>query len=495
MLHLLLPPEGNEKKPLYQRLYESFVAQICSGAIPAGTKLPGKRTLSAELGLSVNTVDTAYQMLAAEGYIESRARSGFYVLAFADMLPERAVPSAKPTVSSLARIGNGTDTTAKSFSSAAKQPERPVRFDLSTGGADTALFPFRTWGRIQKELLYSSPELLVHGDARGDAPLREALAGYLAAYRGVQCTPEQIIVGAGLEYLLGLLAPLLGGICAVEDPGYASTRAILENSGLVCRAVPVDDDGLSVKELPKSGANLCYVTPSHQFPTGVTMPIPRRAALLAWAAQGDGRRYILEDDYDSEFRFDQRPLPCLQGMAGADGPVIYLSTVSKSLAPSIRIAYIVLPQQLLPAWRARYGQYSNTVSRFEQETFCRFVQEGYFTRHLARMRNTCKARRNALCEALYAAFGEKRITLSGLHTGLHLLLSLADGPGEAAMMERAAAAGIRLRGLSGYYTQKALCPPNTVILGYGTLLPEAAPEAAAVLAKAWSAASVSSLNS
>ena len=470
MLHIPLDLDRAGAGPLYQQLYEGLAGQIRTGAIPAGGRLPGKRTLAAELSLSVNTVDTAYQMLAAEGYVESRPRSGFVVLPFTDILPggpanAGASPLPPPP---------------------AADPQPPVRFDLRTGGVDTALFPFRTWGRIQKELLYSAPELLAHGAPQGDAPLRRALAAYLAAYRGVRCTPEQIVVGAGLEYLLGLLGPLLGGVCAVEDPGYASPRTILENSGIRCRPVPVDRGGLSVAALAESGADRCYVTPSHQFPTGVTMPAPRRAELLRWAAAGPGRRYILEDDYDSEFRFDLKPLPCLQGMAGADGPVIYLSTVSKSLAPSIRIAYMVLPAGLLPDWKDRYGAYANTVSRFEQETFCRFLEEGYFTRHLARMRNTCKARRNALVEALYGAFGRQGVRLTGLHTGLHLLLTLPDGPGEAAMTRQARAAGVRLTGLSAYYAGGAGgCPPNTVLLGYGALRPEDAPVLARTLKEAW----------
>ena len=480
---ILFAGEG-PAKPLYRQLYEALSAQIAQGEIPAGARLPGKRTLAAELGVSVHTVDTAYQMLAAEGYLESRLRSGFIVLPFSDVLPA-AMPGRSLTPYA--------ELLASSTLSVEAPP--PVRFDLAATGADTRLFPFRTWGRLQKELLYSAPELLAHGDGRGDANLRAALASYLAAYRGVQCTPGQIVVGAGLEYLLGLLGPLLGGVCAVEDPGYAATRAILENSGLACRAVPVDGEGLSLAALPGAGANLCYVTPSHQFPTGVTMPAPRRAALLAWASEAPGRRYILEDDYDSEFRFEQRPLPSLQGMAGADGPVVYLSTVSKSLAPSIRIAYMVLPASLLAPWKARYGGYSNTVSRFEQQTFCRFLEQGCFTRHLARMRNTCKARRDALAAALEQAFGPKRLRLSGLHTGLHLLLTLPSGPNESDMVRLAAVHGVRVSGLSGYYTEKSACPPHTVLLGYGSLLPEDAAEAAGALASAWSAASVSSLNS
>lgn len=490
--------------PLYRRLYQALAAQIRTGAIPAGTRLPGKRTLAAELSLSVNTVDTAYQMLAAEGYLESRARSGFVVLpfegpAFAGAAPEilpagASAGAARPggMISAAGKTKDGAGSSAAPAEQADREsagpgPAAPAwRFDLSTRGVDTGLFPFRIWGRIQRELLYTAPELLHPGPAQGDEELRAALADYLAAYRGVRCSAGQLVVGAGMEYLLGLLTPLLDGPAAVEDPCYPRARAVLENGGLICRSIPVDEGGLSVPALAQSGAALCYVTPSHQFPTGATMPAPRRAELLRWAAAAPGQRYIVEDDYDSEFRYDIRPLPSLQGMAGAGGPVIYLSTCSRSLAPSIRIAYMVLPLPLLERWRQRYGLYSSTVSRYEQQTLARFIREGHFTRHLARMRMEYKRRRDALAEALYAAFGREELRLAGLHTGLHLLLTLQNGPPEGEMVARAAAAGIRLTGLSGYYHGAgALCPPSTVVLGYGGLAPSDASALAEALKAAW----------
>lgn len=452
MLHLTAALDPSSPVPLYEQLYQSLAAEMRGGTLPAGTRLPGKRSLAAELSVSVNTVDTAYQLLAAEGYLESRARSGFYVQEYL-ALPARTSAAPPPQ-------------TPAARTEAPSGP--PVRYNFSTSSVDTALFPFRTWGRLQKELLYSAPELLDHGDAQGDANLREALAAYLEEYRGVRCGPHQIVVGAGLEYLLSLVAPLLRGPAAVEDPGYPRARRVLENSGVTCRCLPVDEGGLSVQALAASDAALCYVTPSHQFPTGVTMPAGRRADLLRWAAAHPGR-YIIEDDYDSEFRFDLRPLPSLQGMAGADGRVIYLSTCSRSLAPSIRIAYMVLPEHLLPAWRSTYALYSSTVSRFEQQTLARFLREGYFTRHLARERVAYKERRDVLADALTRAFAPGSIRLSGLHTGLHLLLTLADAPDDTALAAAARAAGIRAAPLSAYYSDPALCPPGTLVLGYGAL--------------------------
>ena len=300
--------------------------------------------------------------------------------------------------------------------------------------------------------------------------LRQALAEYLAEYRGVQCDPEQLVVGAGLEYLLGLLAPLLPGPAAVETPGYPRALQVLENTGMRCCCLPVDEGGLSLDALDRSGAAVCYVTPSHQFPTGVTMPAGRRAELLHWAARAPGRRYIIEDDYDSEFRFDTRPLPSLQGMAGADGPVVYLSTCSRSLAPGIRIAYMVLPRQLLGAWQAKYRLYSGTVGRFEQQTLARFITGGYFTRHLARERTAYKARRDALVAALRTSFAPEELTLAGLHTGLHLLAQLKDPPPDAALRAAARQYGVRCSLLSDYdLTGTAHSAAGTLVLGYGSL--------------------------
>ena len=471
MVHLTTALDPASAVPLYEQLYRSLAAEMRAGTLTAGTRMPGKRRLAAELSVSVNTVDTAYQMLAAEGYLTARERSGFTVQEYL------ALPAHTPAPVPPVPPAPGA------------APEAPVRFDLSTRGVDPGLFPFRTWARLQKELLYSAPELLTPGDAQGDAALRQALADYLAEYRGVQCAPEQIVVGAGLEYLLGLLAPLLPGPAAVETPGYPRARQVLENNGVRCRCLPVDGDGLSLAALSASDAAVCYVTPSHQFPTGVTMPAGRRAELLHWAARAPGRRYIIEDDYDSEFRFDTRPLPSLQGMAGADGPVVYLSTCSRSLAPGIRIAYMVLPRHLLGAWHDKYQLYSGTVGRFEQQTLARFITGGYFTRHLARERTAYKARRDALTAALRAAFAPEELTLAGLHTGLHLLAQLQDPPPDAALRAAARQYGVRCALLSDYdLTGAARSAAGTLVLGYGSLRDADCSAAGATLKKLCTAA-------
>lgn len=458
-----LHPE--EKIPLYEQLYHALADEIRSGQRAPGTALPGRRTMAAQQGVSINTVDSAYQMLAAEGLAEARPRSGFYVQKTYGMLHNRQVRSTPV--------------------SAVQEPAAPApRYDLSTGSVDTDLFPARSWGRIQKEMLYQRPELLQRGEMQGDEALRLQIARYLSAYRGVDCTPEQIVIGAGIEYLLGCLAHLFAGsTAAVENPGYSRTRAVLQNNGIPCRLVDIDQEGLSAEALEESGANLCYLTPSHHFPTGVTMPAPRRAQILAWAAAQPGR-YILEDDYDSEFRFDTRPLPSLQGMAGPDGPVVYLTTFSKSLAPGIRIACMVLPRNLLARYRQDFAVYANTVGRFDQQTLAEFMAGGYFTRHLARMRLIYKRRMEAFAAALRCQL--PGVTLGSVHSGLHFLLTLSGAGGETAMVEAAAREGVRLRGLREYYLARPeYCPPDTVVAGYSALKEEDIPAVAAALARAW----------
>ena len=430
MVHLTTALDAASGVPLYEQLYRSLAAEMRTGAISAGTRMPGKRRLAAELSVSVNTVDAAYQMLAAEGYLEARERSGFYVQEYL-ALPERTESAAPPQPE------------------AAPAPEQPVRYDLSTRGVDPELFPFRTWARLQKELLYSSPELLTHGDAQGDLSLRQALAEYLEEYRGVRCGPHQIVVGAGLEYLLGLLAPLLPGPAAVENPGYPRARQVLENNGISCCCLPVDEDGLSIRALSESGAAVCYVTPSHQFPTGVTMPAGRRAELLHWAARRPGQRYIIEDDYDSEFRFTGRPIPTLQSI-DRSGRVIYMNTFSRTLAPSLRISYMVLPPALLEDYHRRLGFYSCTVPAMEQYTLARFLSGGGFETHVNRMRVFYRGRRDQVLSALEESPLKGRYTVRGEDAGLHFLVGLDTLRSDREMARLAQEAGIRLSFLTDY---------------------------------------------
>ena len=462
MVHLTTALDAASDVPLYEQLYRSLAAEMRTGAVPAGTRMPGKRRLAAELSVSVNTVDAAYQMLAAEGYLEARERSGFYVQEYL-ALPESAAPAAPPKAEAVPK-------------------QRPIRYDLSTRGVDPGLFPFRTWARLQKELLYSSPELLTHGDAQGDLALRQALAGYLEEYRGVRCGAHQIVVGAGLEYLLGLLAPLLPGSAAVENPGYPRAKQVLENNGVACCCLPVDEDGLSIRALSDSGAAVCYVTPSHQFPTGVTMPAGRRAELLHWAARCPGRRYIIEDDYDSEFRFSGLPIPTLQSI-DAGGRVIYMNTFSQTISPSMRVGFMVLPPALLERWRRELDFYACTVPALEQHVLARFLAGGHYEQHLSRMRKEYRLRRARVLEAFRTGPFAGRVSIAEEGAGLHFLLHLDTACTDEALRRRAESLGARLGFLSEYAAAPAPAYAHTLVINYAGLAQDRLAEAVELLAQ------------
>ncbi|MEG0878665.1 MAG: PLP-dependent aminotransferase family protein [Oscillospiraceae bacterium] len=450
-----------QDKPLYLQLYTALIGEISEGRLKAGEKLPSKRSLSEHLGISVNTVDTAYQMLVSEGYIAAKAKSGFYACHVQKLALISKAQYQKPEI----------DIGGKSYV-----------YNFSTGSVDTKLFPFKVWGRIQRDMLSSHPELLNHGDGQGDANLRTAISEYLREYRAVTCNAEQIIVGAGIEYLLSLLAHFFEGAqIAVEDPGYARASRVLRANGVGTVAVPLDENGLCVAALEQSGAAAAYITPSHQFPSGISMPIGRRQELLAWAAEKDSR-YIIEDDYDSEFRFNARPIPAMQGL-DTHGRVIYIGTFSKSIAPSIRIGYMVLPMDMLARYNAEFGFYSSTVSRFEQQTLYRFISEGHFARHLNRLRSAYRTRRDTLVAALQTAFG-KYAKVMPAHTGLHLLLEITNGKSEEEIVALCENAKIKITPLSEYYQTPPFARAPIFVMGFAGLSPQQIMPAAFALADA-----------
>ncbi len=455
MTELSFVLDPHSRTPMYLQLHDRLARDIAAGAIRAGERLPGKRTAARLLGISVSTVDGAYQLLASEGYIASKPRSGFITC------PIERLPQVNPPPR--------------------EAPEAPSEaapaVSFLTGGMDGTLFPFRTWARLFKETLYTRPDLLNHGDPRGDADLRQAIARYLYRARGVLCRPDQILVGAGMEYLLGLLCALLKGArAALEDPGYPKTHQILTAGGLETVFVPLDGQGVPPASLDAAGADLVYLTPSHQFPTGLVTPAGRRSALLKWASQGE--RWIIEDDYDSEFRFDGRPMPCMQALSPER--VIYTGTFSRTIAPAIRVAYLVLPPSLSERYETELGFYSSTVSRFEQQTLFRFLDEGHFDRSLARARSRCRERRDLLIDELRRAFGP-RCRLENTHTGLGFLFLPETDLSEREITSRAAARGLALRCLGDYRAVPDPAAPPTLVLGFASLDEKSIPTAVGML--------------
>lgn len=455
--------QSGDRRPLYEQLYRQIVEEIEAGRLKNGERLPSKRALCAHLHISQSTVETAYGMLTAEGYLRAKPRSGYFVCG--DL--------SRPL----------TDRRAAAPATVPRQKTAP-RFDLSTGAVDTDIFPYASWARLNREVISRSPGLLQRGEARGDPALRQALTGFLREYRGVRCSEEQIVVGAGLEYLLNVLVQVLpeDSVYGLEDPGYLAAWQVLRNHGRQIRMIPLDESGLRVDALRQSGATVAFVTPSHQFPMGCTMPVGRRAALLAWAEEDD-RRFIVEDDYDSEFRYLSRPIPAMQSLDDGER-VIYVGTFSRSIAPSIRVAYLVLPRRLLPAYRQRLGFAASTVSRFEQQTLAAFLDRGLYARHLRRAASLYRKKQQLLLTELEKLPGAR---VSGAQAGLHFLLTL-PGRDEDWLVSRAAQAGIPVRGLSSY-CRECPCPESTLVLGFAGLRLEDIPAAAAALRAAFDAPS------
>ncbi len=453
-----LPVFGGDS-PLYDQLYRHIAGAIQSGALAPGAKLPSKRRLCALAGVSMSTVETAYSLLAAEGYVLSKPRSG-YVCAHL-LLPASAAPAPVPE--------------------APQSPDPPRwAYDCSTSAVDVSAFPFSSWARITKEAVYENPGLLQRGHPQGDWPLRAALAQLLAQYRGVRCSPEQVVVGAGADYLLSLLLQLLPEhrSLALEDPGYPAAYAAAALHGREPVPIPVDGQGMDRDALERSGAGLAYVTPSHQFPLGVTMPAGRRSQLLHWAASGPGR-FLIEDDYDSEFRWSSRPIPALQGLDRA-GRVVYMGTFSRSIAPAIRVAYMILPPALLERYRRTFSHGACAVSRFEQESLRRFLAQGLYGRHLRRTGNLYRRKCALFTEALGAIPGA---SITGAEAGLHFLLTLPRFS-EEELVARAADQSVRVHPLSRYC--HAVPPlPSTVVLGFAGLSEDQLAQAAERLRAAW----------
>lgn len=442
--------------PLYEQLYRFISKDIIHGRLKGGTRLPSRRVLSQHLGISEQTVSTAYELLKAEGFLRSEERRGIFVEA---IRPLGKVPMLHP-------------------SPIPPPPKKPL-FDFSPQSTDTDLFPYKIWARLIRDTLLDEPELMNRGDPRGEASLRSVLSSFLYQYRGVRSTVEDIVIASGVDQLLAAIGSLFDSPLRVgcEDPGYPEAYRIFSRIGHQCIPLVMDEQGVRMDLVEKQDLDLIYLTPAHQFPTGLSMPAGRRAELLYWAAQQENR-YLIEDDYDSEFRFSSRPLPALQGI-DTHGRVIYLSTFSRSLAPGLRIAYMALPKSLQKAYNQKSLRSGETVSRFEQQAMSRLLEEGHYTRHLRKAAGVYQARNRALCSLLETIPGA---FLSGQDAGLHFLFGIC-GRSEHDLIVPAFDAGIPLSGLSEY-CRSANVPP-ALVLGFGGLHDKQLDAAFQALRQAW----------
>ena len=445
---------------LYEQLYRCIKDDILAGRLTAEEKLPSKRALAAHLEVSVITVKNAYEQLMAEGYIYGREKRGYYVS------PVQRPLAAQQTAGELPPL-----------------PEPSWEMDLVTNSIAAEDFPFTVWARLMRQtILEQGTGLLYAMPPQGAPELRRAIAAYLRQFRGMAVDAGQIIIGAGTELLYSMLVQLLGRDkrYAVEDPGYGKIARIYRSNQAEVSYIPLDSGGLSVAALEGAGADVVHISPSHHYPTGLVMPIARRQELLHWAEQGPDR-FILEDDYDSEFRFVGRPIPTLFSV-DEGGRVIYLNTFSKTIAPSIRISYMVLPRRLLAAFREKLGFYACTVSGFEQYTLAKFLQQGHFERHLGRMRTRYRQKRDRVISDFLQGPLAGRVQITGQDTGLHFLAELQTALPDEELQRRASEAGLRLAMLSDYYWQRSIARRHTLVVNYSGLDLQHLPQALRILA-------------
>lgn len=548
---------------LQGQLYAFIRADVESGVIAAGERLPSRRALARHLGVSVITVEGAYGQLVAEGYLESRERRGF----FAADIPRApacgvvggaqcssgvsveplsdAVPAAGSTAggganASAARSaslevhgGSGSGDAKKgkntlltcnygasraissieniTFSSPAPSrafaagfsgpapsrgpeagfsspaPSRELVADFSGATAGEGLFPYAAWARTIRRVLADESErtLLAASGPRGSLALRRAIADHLRGFRGMVVDPAQIVVGAGAQALYHLLVLLLGRSrrFAVEDPGYPRLAATYRAEGVSVAPVALDAEGPSLSALRASGASVLHCMPSHQFPTGLVTPAPRRYELLAWAAEGPGR-YLVEDDYDCEFRMAGRPLPSLQSIDGAER-VVYLNTFTKSLGAAFRIGYMVLPPHLARAFARDLGFHACTVGALEQAALARFIESGDYERHVNRTRARSRRVRDALLDALRATPAADRLAFEHVDAGLHFVLHVRgmDARGQEDLVARALSRSVRMAPLASYALGSAADPSLTgrFLMAYGSVQEQSVAAAARVI--------------
>ena len=462
MNEIMIDLQGGAKAPLYEKIYEYIKNEIVDGKISKGEKLPSTRLLAKNLSVSRSTVELAYDQLLAEGYIEAEPYRGYFVCDIEALYQLEQRNHMQEKLQAGQNRQPGWKTGIKHGAGSSKQKE----IDFSPYTIDTQNFPYNVWRKLHKNVLLDDrEEILLSGDGQGDYELRMAIADYLHQARGVNCVAEQIIIGAGNEYLELLLAQVLGEKKTVlmDDPTYLQAYRTFSNMGYLVKNIPAEQGSMPIEAVRRENADILYVMPSHQFPLGTVMPLKQRLELLKWASEKEGR-YLIEDDHDSEYRYKGKPIPSLQSIDHEE-KVIYLGTFSKSIAPSLRISYMVLPQHLLKNYQRYCGFYSTTVSKIQQEVLCGFIRGGYFGRHLNKMRGIYKNKHDFLVSELKKRTWVENI--AGDNAGLHVLVQVDTQMSEEELCERAAEQGIHLMGISEHYIHKPPVSKPVLLLGYG----------------------------
>ncbi|WP_419789174.1 PLP-dependent aminotransferase family protein [Priestia megaterium] len=452
--------------PLYHQLYEYIKKEIVSSRVEVNDKLPSIRSLAAYLNVSRNTVDMAYQQLLAEGYVESKPKSGLYVTNTRfDLLQT----DRKPTVF----LHPHSET-------------KSCTYDFRYGKVDSRLFPLNEWKKRYNESLQTYREaLFTYQESQGEESLREEIATYLYQSRGVVCSKHQIVIGAGTQQSLSLLAQMLKQSIrdiAFENPCYDGASFVFKQHGFSLKPVSLNKKGINIQELYDSQTRAVYVTPSHQFPYGMIMPVSRRIELLEWANDCNG--FIIEDDYDGEFRYKGSPIPSLQSL-DSNGRVIYTGTFSKSFMPSLRISYLVLPEVLLKTYHEqRFSLYEQAVPTLHQQTLGLIMKNGEWNKHLRRVRTAYQLKHSTLLAALQKEFNEN-ITISGELAGLHILVRVHNDMNEQQLINAARKQDVSVYGTSRYWLTEVPKQKPHILLGFGSLRREEIEEGIRRLKKAW----------
>lgn len=447
---LLISLNSEISTPMYEQIYEYIKQEILHGNLLTNTKLPSSRALSEQLNISRSTVNSAYEQLLSEGYIYSKEKKGYYI-------------------SDVNRLQSFTSTehSLQKKEMAVVFKEEKKTYTFSPFSIDMENFPYTIWRKLTNNVIsYLNSEALSLGDSRGDIAFRQAIWEYLMGAREIHCSPEQIIVGAGTDYLLMLLCGLLPSSykIAMENPSYMRAYHVFCGLNRIVLPIPVITTGMNIAALKETDASIAYVTPSHQYPLGVIMPVAKRHELLKWAENGE--RYIIEDDHDSEFRYKGLPIPSLQSMDTKE-KVIYMGTFSRAIAPAIRVSYMVLPSSLMQRYQERFSHYSSTVSRVDQKILTDFIKEGYLERHLNKMRKIYHQKHDSMLKA-FRCFGNN-ISITGEYAGLHLVVTFENGLSEEEICTRAEAVNLHLYSIKEHEILPIAPSKPTFLFGFAGL--------------------------
>ncbi|MFS0859714.1 PLP-dependent aminotransferase family protein [Paenibacillus taichungensis] len=480
--------EMNDSIPIYVQLSDHIKREIIQRKLVEHSKLPSVRKLAEMLGISTTPVEWAYQQLIAEGYVYSQPRRGYRVRPITDRYSEIQMPVR--TEQKDMQIYEHHHHERKIERNAIR-PTKVIEFDFHMSRNDFSLFPFGKWhqyaNRIWRE---EAEELLFYGDPQGEWGLRCEIASYLGQFRGVNCSPEQVVLGAEQHLLMCLLVQTLthaNGLqsIGVENPGYRLLPGTFRNYGYQVVPISLDDEGLDISELDRVGVKIISVSPSHQFPLGMTMPIARRLALLDWAERTGA--YIIEDDYDGEFRYHGRPIPSMQGLREGSR-VIYMGGFSQVLAPALCVHYMVLPRELMISFREMYKTilFEQSASRLHQRTLEMFMHEGELGKHIRKMRNVYKRKHDLIIQEIRQYFGEK-VEIIGQNAGFHLVLRIGSTQTAAELVAAALSAGIQISSTEYLWTDgsEPADGKREFIIGFAGIEAERISPGIAALAKAW----------